>query len=213
MPNTPTRHIVITGALLFVFLLILFGQHDPRPPASALGIPTVMRTQGGLLEVATVEAYELFSKRDTRSFLFVPLGETASEVRAPVTYRYHVQLAREWPVRIEGTTATVVAPPIRASVPVAIDTAQVERRTQEGWMRFNGQESLDTLERSMSAVLEKRATSPRYMKLMREDARKTVQEFVTQWLLSEAQWKRKPGYSVVVIFEDEQPATATATQP
>jgi hypothetical protein len=174
----------------------------------AVGAPVVMRTAGGLLEVATLSVDEHFSRRDAKALWGVPLGETVSEVRVPVTYRYHIELAREWPVQIEGTRATVRAPALEASLPVAFDTGAMQRSTTSGWARFNARENLAAVERSMSIELQARAQSARYRALVREDARKTVAEFVGKWLLTEQRWPREPGYSVNVVFADDPPGGA-----
>ena len=58
----------------------------------------------------------------------------------------------------------------------------------------------------MSAELAARAGSPSYLDLAREDARRTIAEFVTRWLLTEQRWSRDPDHSVVVLFPDESPA-------
>ncbi len=60
-------------------------------------IPT-LGTEGMLLEVAQLEATENFERRDEKRAFYdlVPLGVTISEIRAPVTYRYHLRLEDPW---------------------------------------------------------------------------------------------------------------------
>lgn len=43
-----------------------------------------------------------------------------------MAYRYQIELTREWPVKVEGKTATVVAPPIKASLLVAFASGGIE---------------------------------------------------------------------------------------
>ena len=103
--------------------------------------PVVMRTRGGLLEVATVRALERFTREDSRDFWGIDLGTTL-----------------------------------------------MEQYTRTGWARFNTEENLEALQRSMTPTLA---------------ARKTIAEFITIWLLKETEWKRDPAHKVVVLFPDE----------
>ena len=103
--------------------------------------PVVMRTRGGLLEVATVRALERFTREDSRDFWGIDLGTTL-----------------------------------------------MEQYTRTGWARFNKDENLEALQRSMTPTLA---------------ARKTIAEFITIWLLKETEWKRDPAHKVVVLFPDE----------
>ncbi|MDO9403188.1 MAG: hypothetical protein Q7T87_04075 [Polaromonas sp.] len=166
-------------------------------------VPVVIRTEGGLLEVAVVRAQERFSRADTRSFWGIPLGTTVSHIQAPVFYRYHIQLAPEWRVVLRGKTCIVHAPAIQPSLPVAFDTASLQKFTTSGWARFNKDENLAALERSMTPALEERARSAAYTGLAREPARETVREFVAKWLVKEASWGSGPDYRIEVLFPGE----------
>ena len=170
----------------------------------ASGIPVVMRSPGGLLEIATVTVFERFKRTDTREFWGIPLGTTVSIIQVPVTYRYHIEMAREWPIHINGKTAVVRAGDVRPSLPAAIDTARMEKYTQNGWARFNKDENLETLERSMTPELASRANNPAIRQLAIEAGRQTVREFVTNWLLKEQGWKRGADSKVIVLFPGEQ---------
>lgn len=185
---------------------------SPSAQTSALasGLPVVMRSQGGLLEIATVTVYERFRRSDTREFWGFPLGTTVSIIQVPVTYRYHIEMAKEWPIQIDGTTATVRAAEVKPSLPAAIDTARMEKYTQNGWARFNKDENLAQLERSITPELEKRANLPAVRQLAIDAGRQTVREFVTTWLLKEQGWKRDPQHQVRVLFPGEQAQRAVA---
>ena len=172
---------------------------------SAPEVPVVIRTEGGLLEVATVKAQERFTRSDTREFWGIHLGTTVSHIQAPVHYRYHIALAKEWRVVIRGKTCIVQAPPIKPSLPVAFDTSAMQMYTHNGWARLNKHENLAALARSMTPELEKRALSPAYRQLVTEPARQTVREFVMQWLVKEQKWSRDPAYTVEVLFPGESP--------
>lgn len=194
------------AALLAWYLYSMVGKPiatTTETSVIASETPVVMRTAGGLLEVATVKATERFTRKDTREFWGIDLGTTVSQIQAPVVYRYHIQLAREWQFTIKDKTCLVHAPDLRPSLPVAFDTAGMQKYSQSGWARFNKDVNLTLLERSITRELQSRAESPNYLQLVREPARATVKEFVTKWLLEEQQWKRAPDYAVIVVFPGE----------
>ena len=116
-------------------------KREVRSSIVAPETPVVMRTRGGLLEVATVRALERFTREDSRDFWGIDLGTTL-----------------------------------------------MEQYTRTGWARFNKEENLEALQRSMTPTLA---------------ARKTIAEFITIWLLKETEWKRDPAHKVVVLFPDE----------
>lgn len=176
-------------------------------------VPVVMRTPGGLLEVAVIRAQERFTRSDPRSFWGIPLGTTVSHVQMPAYYRYHIPLAREWPMTIRGKTCIVRAPAIEPSLPVAFDTANLQKYTQSGWARFDKAENLAALEASITPELAKRAGSASYRQLVADPARQTVREFVSKWLVSEKGWGGSPDYRIVVLFPGESEPAADAPRP
>jgi hypothetical protein len=171
----------------------------------ASGLPVVMRSAGGLLEISTVTVHERFKRTDTKEFWGIPLGTTVSIIQVPVTYRYHIEMAKEWPIHIDGKTAVVRAGEVKPSLPVAFDTATMEKYTQSGWARFNKDENLALLEKSITPELKTRAAIPAIRQLAVDAGRQTVREFVTTWLLKEQGWKRDADHKVVVLFPGEQP--------
>ena len=181
-----------------------FGLPAGASGGGATGVPVIMRSPGGLLEIATVTVHERFRRTDTKEFWGLPLGTTVSIIQVPVTYRFHLEMAREWPILIQGRTAVVRTGEVKPSVPVAIDTAKMEKYTQNGWARFNKDENLALLERSITPELHARAHDPATRQLALDAGRQTVREFVTTWLLKEHGWKRDPQHRVVVLFTGEQ---------
>ena len=207
------------GALLLVLCTVLglIGgaywavQHIPQQTTSVTQqvstpeVPVVMRTPGGLLEVATIRATERFSRRDSKSFWGLDLGETVTEIAVPVTYRFHIPLARQWPVRLAQGVAEVDAPALSPSLPVAFDTTQLQTWGRNGWARFNKDESLAVLQRSLSPQLAQRANAPHYRELATEAARQTVAEYTRTWLTASG---KGPVHEVRVRFPGEASATA-----
>ncbi len=172
-------------------------------------------SEGMLLEVATLEATEIFERRDEKRALFelVPLGTTVSEIRVPVTYRYHIRLEDPWTLDVSDGVCRVRAPPIRATQPPAIHTGGVEKRIEGSWLRFDEDEVMEELERSLSDRLSARAASPDTIDLVRETCRRHVAEFVREWLLAEDQWGNGLIVAVAVVFADEEPEALPVVEP
>lgn len=204
---------MLTKIILALALLGLgFGSgwhfRPPEPPTSTVVMPPkeepiVMRTNGGLLEVSTINATEVFQRSTHTTIFDIPLpGPTTSEIRAKATYRYHVALAPEWKFIRRENTIVVIAPPVKPSLPVAIDTATIEGNSRGVWSAITGNAAIQALQRTITASLAQKAADPTYIALQREHARKTVAEFVQKWVLSQDKWKNA-NYSIQVFFADE----------
>jgi hypothetical protein len=179
-----------------------------RLTVATADVPVVMHTSGGRLEVATVTATEAFKLDAPPKSLFgVDLGQTVSNVQAKVVYRYHIEMAKEWPIKVHGTTAIVEAAEIKPTLPVAFDTATMEKQTKSGWARFDKHDNLDELERRLSPQLEERAYG--YKGLALESARKSVGDFVRTWLMKQQLSQPGVAYQVQVVFPGEPSPSAT----
>ena len=178
-------------------------------------IPHLVPDSGTLLELAAFEATEIMSRTDDRRVFFdmVPLGSTITEIRVPVTYRYHLRLDEEWRLTVADGTCVVHAPPIRPTLPPAIHTDRMEKRSESGWLRFNEDEEMETLERSLTPTLVDRARDADHIELVRERCRRRVAEFVQSWLLHEDQWGPERFTHVEVIFGDEGDDGPSALSP
>lgn len=169
-------------------------------------IPEFDPDGSGNLEVATLTATETFTRSDERKILWdrFSLGVTTSQIRVPVTYRYHLRLDDAWHVEIDGALCRVVAPAVRPSLPPAIHTDRMEKLTQSDWLRFNGDDQMAVLERSITPTLTTYAADDRHLGLVRENARRAVEDFVKTWLLREGQWGAERVTVVQVAFADEE---------
>jgi hypothetical protein len=173
---------------------------------SALGTEIlVMRTKGGLLEVSTIRATERFDKKFVYSVFGVKVGETMPHIRVPAVYRYHIELAPEWKIIRTDRVFTVVTPPVKPSLPVAVDFDHMEKDVGGTWilLPFNKGDDLDALERGIGPTLATKASSPVYLQLQREEARKTVAEFVKKWLVTQVPWTTESLSTIRVYFADE----------
>ncbi len=206
--------LIVAASMAALIAALVFGggwllqrvpivSHEAQTGVDSVGTPLVMRTAGGRLEVATVSVVERFTRIDSKDFQGIDLGTTISQIQAPVVYRYHIEMASEWPLTIVGKTCIVRAGAVAPTLPAAFDTAAVQKYTASGWARFNKMDNLAQLERSLSSEMNTRAASPRYLALAREAGRETVAEFVTTWLLREHAWRRDGDYRVIVLFPGE----------
>jgi hypothetical protein len=174
-----------------------------------------LKPGGPLLELAAFEATEIFTRTDDRTVLFdlVRLGKTVTEIRVPVTYRYHLRLSDPWQLDVHGSACLVRAPRIRPTLPPAIHTDRMEKRSERGWLRFNVDEQMEELERSITPTLRKRAASRETLAFVRETCRRRVAEFVRGWLLREDQWRADRFTAVTVVFDDETDIDLDARSP
>ncbi|MDF2466416.1 MAG: hypothetical protein K0Q43_4651 [Ramlibacter sp.] len=166
----------------------------------------VMRTPGGVLEVARIKAYERLTRRDTFKLLksTVDLGTTVSEIDVAVLFRYHIELAKEWPIVCNNGVCVVQAGTLLPSLPPAIYSDEVRKRTESGWARFNKDANLEALERSLTNELSKRATSDRNLTPAIEAGRKTVEEFARTWMVKHRVKPGEPMPRIVVLFPGEK---------
>jgi hypothetical protein len=178
-------------------------------------IPTFAPESGARLELASFEAVETMRTTDELRVAWdlIPLGTTISEIRVPVTYRYHLRLDEPWRLEVKGQSCMVHAPRIRPSLPPAIHTDRLEKFSDSGWLRFNEDEQMEELERGITPMLSQRAADPTHVELVREICRREVAEFVRSWLLLEDHWREDGFRSVTVVFADETPPEPSTLAP
>lgn len=80
----------------------------------------------------------------------------------------------------------------------------MEKNTSSGWARFDKQEQLDELERSMTPRLNEMANDQKHMAEARDKGRVTIANFIRAWLLREGQWGGEQFTSIIVAFLDER---------
>ena len=174
-------------------------------------IPTITSTHGDVLELATSKSVETFKREDARNSFWdsVYIGTTTAEIRAPVTFRYHLLLSDPWRLAAKGNVCVVYAPQFRPSLPPAIDTTSMEKQVESGWARFDSEKQLDQLEKDMTGMLDHRARDKAHQDIVREQCRGSVADFVKGWLIQRAQWTNTFD-AIVVVFPDELSVTNDA---
>ena len=176
-------------------------------------MPKFDRSGVGRLEVASMELTEKLARADERRAFFdvVPLGKTKVEIEVPVTYRYHVPVSGEWRLEIHGPVCLVVAPPLEPTLPPAIHTDRLQTSSQEDLLRFDAGEQMAELQRNLTPRLSRRAASPAYLDLVRDEARRGVADFVRSWLLDQEFWVDDRFATIRVVFADEIEAPPAPT--
>lgn len=186
-------------------VLALFSTTAKQSATS--GMPIVMPTAGGRLEVSSITVYERFRREDVKQLLGVELpllGTTETHLQLRTVYRYHIEMQKAWPIERQGDAWVVRAAAVQPSLPVAFDTRDLEHFTREGWARFNRMESSVELLRGISPQLEARAQSPAYRQLAADAGRKTVADFVRTWLLEQKHVTDAKKAKVIVLYPGEQ---------
>ena len=189
----------IGGALGYAFA----PTSNTTAGSGALDDAIIMRTEGGLLEVSTVTRTETFDSNTVHTVLGVPVANTIASIRVPATYRFHIQLAQEWRLLVRDKTFVAVAPPIKPSLPVAIDTGKLEAYSGGFWSQFTGNTAVSQLQRSITGTLNAKARQSQLIEFQRPHARKTVAEFIKKWVLTQGRWSKASDYEVHVFFADE----------
>ncbi|MES2940552.1 MAG: hypothetical protein V4864_22930 [Pseudomonadota bacterium] len=177
---------------------------------AAAGNPEFISTDGGVLTIAWVKAYETFEKRSPSEAEWkvpggtvkvpLPFGETVSEIRTAAKYQYQIPLAKRWPIACSQTQCVVRTGPVELAEPVAIYHAETQRKTSSGWARFDKEANLEELNRSLGAALFARGNEPRNRDLGLRNGRAEVEKFVREWMAREAHSARR----VVVLYPGEQ---------
>ncbi|TLD71204.1 hypothetical protein FEM03_09885 [Phragmitibacter flavus] len=164
----------------------------------------ILPTHGDVLEVASpMKTTEIFRKSDSRygAWGWVYLGTATSEIRVPAVYRFHIKLSEMKKARLEDGVLTIEAPPAQPSLPVAIDTSGLEKKSDGTWLRFDSAQQLDELEKSITPELNARAA--RHLTTIRETARSDIQKFVQKWIVEAHPSYQSEVKAVRIVFPDE----------
>lgn len=216
--------IIVVGAGTMIYIGNNVATVMKKWPGSFLGgtvttntssiLLEIGRTHGDVLEIASpLKTVELFSKTDTRTAAWgwVSLGTATSEIKVPATYRFHINLSELQHARIENRVLIVMAPMVRPTLPVAFDSAGIEKKSSGDWLRFDTADQLAVLEKNISPVLATRAQE--HVLNIREQARKDMEEFVQTWIVKANPDYRKNIVAVKVVFPGENPASVKTELP
>ncbi len=181
----------------------LFSKPDAVITSPLTEEMIVLRTPGGMLEVSRIRATEVFKGTFAHEFFAIDLDPTITDIRVPAVYTYRIPLAKEWKVLKVGEEFAVIAPQVEPALPVAVDLRKIEKHVSGNWSFFTGTDSLDAAERAITTKLALKARSRAYILLQKDEARKTVAEFVRNWLVTQRNFEHVDAGKVHVFFTDE----------
>ena len=169
-------------------------------------LPGKIEHGGDQLEIASFQAVESFRSESRRKVAWdvIDLGTTVSEIRVPVTFRYHVLLSDDWNLEVHNNICFVSAPKIRPTQPPAIHTDRMETFSSRGWARFDSVASMDQLVRTITPTIKEYAGDEKHKALVKDSARKGIAKFVRNWLLDQQIWNTNAISRIVVTFNDEE---------
>jgi len=195
-----------------VLILGLIGYRQFRDSATPTmttapegDVPVVFRTNGGLLEVGKVVYTKQFRLREKGTLLGIeiPSCPTVAAVAVKAHFTYRGRLEPEWKAKITADKRVlVIAPPLEPAIPVAFDTASLDE-SLDGCPIIKNNQLLDRLRKQLSANLAARANAPDYKRMVRNDAAKTVSEFIRKWYLGRDEYAYAKDYQIVVRFKGE----------
>lgn len=205
LPSLSVRLFAIAVVLIGAFGAVYFWarQHGNPGPVSN-DVPVVIRTNGGMLEVAKVKHRRTFNLTQvlTLAGIQVPFCKASASYTVDTHVTYRVELARHWTVSYRDRRLRVTAPKLEPALPVAFDTSGMGTTLQQCPMIPRGTQ--DDLLRSISGQLAKDARHPRYVSLARnQGARETVREFVQKWLITQRSYDIPRNTPIDVVFDDE----------
>lgn len=184
----------------------LFKQRDPLNEVFTASLPELSRTIGGKLELASFKMTEVFERTDFEDFV-IPLGQTRSTIRVPVTYTYHIELHDPWTLDLTNGICYVTAPQLKHGVPAIHTDGLVKKVESDFFTRFkpglDPQKRMDEFEKTLTPQMWVNAGTPKYVAIVREECRKTVGEFVRDWILKDNRYENYDIDTLKIVFPDE----------
>lgn len=172
--------------------------------------------EGNILEVATGEETVELSRESTLKMFnkAVPFGTIKSKIIIPATFRYHIDLNGQWDLIEDGNRLHVIAPSLQPSLPIAFDTAKMQKINSEGLSRFLAGSNMAELEKTITPELKTRATDPENIDRYGQEAKHSIAKFLQTWLIGEGLWKEGKYEEILVYFDGDLIDTANpATVP
>lgn len=166
--------------------------------------------EGKLLELAQLRTQETLTETLSRSWLGLDMHSTV-RLDAPVIYRYGVRWDTGWEVTLTaaadsvGRICLVDAPALEPFDPPTIDTSGFRVATEERLLSPDTRESRDRLLRKFTPYAARLARTPEYQSIVRELARRTLTEYVEQWLVNARLVEEGRPVTVYARFADDAP--------
>lgn len=156
------------------------------------------------LQVAQLNQVEVFERTSKLNVLWdqVKLPDVVVSITTPVHYVYAVDMKGPWEFVIYGQILIVNAPKLEFNNP-APDISATKFEVKKGSIFRDGQAALRDLQNQITPLLSQRAEQN--IPLIKETARKSIQDYVTTWMNSKFQQDQQK-LEVQVHFPDDQPA-------
>lgn len=201
-------------AALVAFMGWNWGTREQAVTVLDPGRVRIIRTPGGMLEVATLQKIEEFGWQVAHACPLIDcgelLGKTTSEVKVTAHYTYRIPLQEQWSLRFDRDHYELVVPPLEAKSPVAFDTANMQIRTEKGsWLSPDAGPNREAVVRHLGPELARRAQRADYLQLAEQSAAATVAEFARKWM---AEQMEPPQHPIRVRFGDAA-ARGAASRP
>jgi hypothetical protein len=164
-----------------------FGQREQSVTVLDPARVRIVRTPGGMLEVATLQKVEEFGWQVSHTCPLVDcgelLGKTTSEIKVTAHYTYRIPLDPQWTLRLKGDHYELVVPPLEPKSPVAFDTSGMQVKTERGtWLSPASGPNRDAVVRHLGSELSSRAQRAENKRLAEQSAALTVAEFAGRWM-------------------------------
>jgi hypothetical protein len=215
---------VVVVALLAPIWFFKEMRQENRADAAALasGVSQVFRQdvthhfvssvsevgEGRLLELAKLQTQETMTQTLTRSWLGFA-AESTVRIEAPVIYRFGVRWDTGWEVTVAGDSTSMVclvdAPALEPFQPPAIDTSGLRLSSREEFLAPSTKSSQEAMLRRFTPHVRELANTPEYRAIVRELARRTLVDYVQQWLLRSQLVDASRSLSVYARFADDAP--------
>lgn len=133
------------------------------------------------LQVAELKQVESVERTSEAKVLWdsVQLPTLVVGITAPTTFVYYVDLQSTWDVQVSRQAIKVIVPELMPGVP-APDLSATRFEVKQGSVFRDEKAALAALQKTITPLLSERALT--YRALVRETARKQVEEFVWVWL-------------------------------
>lgn len=204
-PKFDRRLLAVLAVALVALAAFYLLRREPKAEAPVSNdIPIVIRTNGGMLEVATVKHRRTFNLTEVLyvAGIKVPFCKATAAYTVDTSITYRIKLAKEWGAFYRNQRLQLTAPPLEPALPVAFDTSRMKATLEKCPLMSSGTQ--DNLMRSIGGKLAQDAKDPRYVQVARNNgARDTVSEFAQKWLISQKSYNIPSNTPIDVVFEDE----------
>lgn len=133
------------------------------------------------LYVAKLQTVEVVERTSATKALGISLPSVMLEAKIPVEYNYYISLSGGWRFEVHNKELRVFPPELSSSRP-AIDLSKMQFNIKKGSVLRNQKELMKKFESDIPGFLIERAIQHR--ESVREEARRSVEEFIRNWILT-----------------------------